>query len=142
MKRAGSETALPSSPLLLLLLSADSDFEFHSNAADAIEMLFRFYTPNRFKPALLAGRRILKNLLGMDQLAMLQMGMDVEQFGRHIFYKYAIKFSHLGRAHPPPHCTALSPAGFILHTLIRLFRIQNEAPIDTSSPCLHLCGTR
>ena len=51
VKRAGGETALPSSPLLLL--SADSDFEFHSNAADAIEMLFRFYTPNRFKPACL-----------------------------------------------------------------------------------------
>ena len=62
VKRAGGETALPSSPLLLL--SADSDFEFHSNAADAIEMLFRFYTPNRFKPALLAGRRILKNCRG------------------------------------------------------------------------------
>ena len=83
-----------------------------------------------------------KKLLGMDQLAILQMGMEVEQFRRQTFYKYAIKFSHLGRAHPPPLFTALSLAGFILHTLIRLFRIQNEAPIDTSSACLHLCGTR
>ena len=59
-----SETADPLS-FSLLFLSADSDFEFHSNAADAIEMLFRFFTPNRFKPAPLAGRRrILKNWWG------------------------------------------------------------------------------